>query len=161
MAASTGSPASRRSTNFTPLTTRPSFTSRQGMTRTLNTLSRPRRADQRQRRRRIEAPVIEGAPDDGACQLFCPRRQQGAHVVKRGEAARSDDGDGDLVGKRDGRVEIETLEHAVACNVGIDDGSDARVLETPGDLLCRKLGSFRPAFDRDLAVPSIQSDRDA
>src|SRR5687768_3831815 len=36
MAASTGSPASRRSTNFTPLTTRPSLTSRQGMTRTLN-----------------------------------------------------------------------------------------------------------------------------
>ena len=36
VAASTGSPASRRSTKFTPLTTRPSFTSRQGMTRTLN-----------------------------------------------------------------------------------------------------------------------------
>ena len=33
---STGSPASRRSTKLTPLTTRPSFTSRQGMTRTLN-----------------------------------------------------------------------------------------------------------------------------
>src|SRR5712692_734238 len=36
MAASTGSPASRRSTNLMPLTTRPSLTSRQGMTRTLN-----------------------------------------------------------------------------------------------------------------------------
>src|SRR5215212_751563 len=32
-----GSPASRRSTNFTPLTTRPSFTSRQGMRRILST----------------------------------------------------------------------------------------------------------------------------
>src|SRR5690348_10729335 len=38
MAASTGSPASRRSTNCTPLTTRPSLTSRHGMTRTLNML---------------------------------------------------------------------------------------------------------------------------
>src|SRR5580704_5182964 len=36
MAAATGSPASRRLTKLTPLTTRPSFTSRQGMTRTLN-----------------------------------------------------------------------------------------------------------------------------
>src|SRR5438477_11614098 len=35
-AASTGSPASRRLTKLTPLTTRPSLTSRQGMTRTLN-----------------------------------------------------------------------------------------------------------------------------
>src|SRR5580698_712474 len=36
MAASTGSPASRRSTKLTPLTTRPSLTSRQGITRILN-----------------------------------------------------------------------------------------------------------------------------
>src|SRR3954451_10671267 len=36
MAASTGSPASRRSTKLTPLTTLPSLTSRQGITRTLN-----------------------------------------------------------------------------------------------------------------------------
>ena len=35
-AASTGSPASRRSTKFTPFTTRPSFTSRQGMMRIFN-----------------------------------------------------------------------------------------------------------------------------
>src|SRR3989440_4456166 len=36
IAAATGSPASRRLTKLTPLTTRPSLTSRQGMTRTLN-----------------------------------------------------------------------------------------------------------------------------
>src|SRR5262249_44824726 len=38
-AASTGSPASRRFTNWTPLTTRPSFTSRQGITRLASMLS--------------------------------------------------------------------------------------------------------------------------
>src|SRR6266403_2558495 len=38
-AASTGSPASRRSTNRTPLTTRPSFTSRHGITRLASTIS--------------------------------------------------------------------------------------------------------------------------
>ena len=36
IACSTGSPASRRSTKLTPLTTRPSFTSRQGMMRTFS-----------------------------------------------------------------------------------------------------------------------------
>src|SRR5437763_16222794 len=41
MAASTGSPASRRLTKLTPLTTRPSLTSRQGITRTLNIVVDP------------------------------------------------------------------------------------------------------------------------
>src|SRR5215467_9309571 len=36
IACSTGSPASRSETKFTPLTTRPSFTSRHGMTRTFS-----------------------------------------------------------------------------------------------------------------------------
>src|SRR4051794_28217891 len=38
-AISTGSPASRRSTKFTPLTTRPASTSRHGMTRTAKLIS--------------------------------------------------------------------------------------------------------------------------
>src|SRR5476649_775087 len=42
MAASTGSPASRRPTKLTPLTTRPSFTSRQGMTRTFSITFSPK-----------------------------------------------------------------------------------------------------------------------
>src|SRR6187455_3159297 len=66
MAASTGSPASRRSRNFTPLTTRPSFTSRQGMRRTLNIvlLHRQRRRRWRRRRRyRGEHPDRELAQD--------------------------------------------------------------------------------------------------
>src|SRR6266852_9314201 len=41
IACSTGSPASRKDTKFTPFTTRPSLTSRQGMTRTLS-ISSPR-----------------------------------------------------------------------------------------------------------------------
>src|SRR6185295_12377640 len=48
IAASTGSPASRRLTKLMPLTTRPSLTSRQGMTRTLNMALRRRPAPARQ-----------------------------------------------------------------------------------------------------------------
>src|ERR1700732_2463195 len=66
MAASTGSPASRKSTKRTPLTTRPSFTSRQGMTRTLNmgrSYAISRAAASRWPRRRSTS---DRAADDGA-----------------------------------------------------------------------------------------------
>ena len=65
---STGSPASRRSTKLTPLTTRPSCTSRHGMTRTAtvttNTLAsgmihdRARRITRRLLRRRADMPLV-------------------------------------------------------------------------------------------------------
>src|SRR5260370_5602368 len=103
MAASTGSPASRRLTKLTPLTTRPSLTSRQGIMRTLNifqnswsmirksgnrfseeimpqtknNLGRGAGAlNQRQRGRRIEPAVIERAPHNRARELLCARRKQ-------------------------------------------------------------------------------------
>src|SRR3954463_12942229 len=91
IAASTGSPASRRSTKLTPLTTRPSLTSRQGMTRTLNIeklLNRASRvADQRQRGGGIEPAVIERAAGNGAGELFGARLQQCLDVVDGSKAA--------------------------------------------------------------------------
>src|SRR5215472_7470714 len=130
MAASTGSPASRKSTKRTPLTTRPSFTSRQGMTRTLNMESsrcRARSADKRQRRRGIEPAVVERAARDGTGELARPRLQQRLHIVDRRETARRNHRNGDAVGERDGGVEIEALEQAVAGNIGVDDRGDAGV----------------------------------
>src|SRR5580693_7353425 len=119
---------------LTPLTTRPSLTSRQGMTRTLNMSGRrPRVAQQRQRRRRIEPAVVERAAGDGTLQFLRAGLQQCTHVIERGEAARGDDRYGDLLGQRDRRIEIEALEHAVARDVGIDDGRDAGVLEATGE----------------------------
>src|SRR5579863_2376264 len=102
MAAATGSPASRKFTKLTPLTTRPSLTSRQGMTRALNMSGRRlRAAQQRQRRRRVQPAVIKRAADDGALQFLRARLQQRADVVERGEAARGDDWYRDLFGERD------------------------------------------------------------
>src|SRR2546423_5455290 len=88
IAASTGSPASRRSTKLTPLTTRPSLTSRQGITRTLNIgnlLGSARVADQAERGSGIETAVIQRAAGDGTGELFCPRRQHRLDVLDRGE----------------------------------------------------------------------------
>src|SRR5665213_2528149 len=115
MAASTGSPASRRLTKLTPLTTRPSLTSRQGMTRTLNIpeklLGRGARAtDQRQRRGRIETTIIERAARDRAGKLLGARGQQRLDVVDRGETAGSDDGNRNALGERNGGIEIEAFQ---------------------------------------------------
>src|ERR1700722_9918638 len=103
IAASTGSPASRRLTKLTPLTTRPSLTSRQGMTRTLNIgglLSRRlRAADQRQRGLRIEPSVIERAACYGAGKFSRARHQHRLDVLDRGESTRGDDGNGDAIGE--------------------------------------------------------------
>src|ERR1039458_1238428 len=119
MAASTGSPASRKSTKLTPLTTRPSLTSRQGITRTLNIAKnsyisahdlfgkpdptfpdhalgrRARVADQRQRGGRIEAAVIECAASDRTGEFLGARLKQRLHIVDGGKTARGDDGDRD------------------------------------------------------------------
>src|ERR1700674_5995125 len=115
MAASTGSPASRRSTKLTPLTTRPSLTSRQGMTRTLNitpSCASARGSDQSERRRGVEPAIIKRAARDGAGELLRARRQQGFHVLDRGEPARGNDRNGDRGGERDGGCKSEAPEPA-------------------------------------------------
>ena len=72
--AATGSPASRRLMKLTPLTTRPSLTSRQGMTRTLNMSGRRLRFTQHgERCRRIEPAVIERAAGNGAGEFLRTR----------------------------------------------------------------------------------------
>src|SRR5450432_3721527 len=100
MAASTGSPASRRLTKLTPLTTRPSLTSRQGMMRDLS-IAASRGGDQRQRFGGVEPSVIERAAGDGAGEAEAIGLQQALHVLYRGEAARGDDGNRHSLGQRD------------------------------------------------------------
>src|SRR5438105_3782167 len=137
IAASTGSPASRKSTKLTPLTTRPSLTSRQGMTRTLNienSLGRAARvADQRQCGGWIEPPVIERAACNRTGELLGARLEQRLDVLDRGETAGGDNRDRDALGERDRGIEIEALEQAIAGDVGKDDRGDAGIFKTLRD----------------------------
>ena len=64
------------------------------------------------------------------------------------------------VGERNGRVEIEALEQAVARDVGEDDGGDAGILEPLRDVERGDFGGLGPALDRDLAVARVEPDRD-
>src|SRR6476469_9930455 len=122
IAASTGSPASRRSTKLTPLTTLPSFTSRQGITRTLNIRILLRRGarvtDQRQRGGGVEPAIIERAAGNGAGELFGARLRQRRDVRDRRKTAGGDEGDRDALGQRNRCVEIETLQQTIARDVG-------------------------------------------
>src|SRR6476469_7387786 len=129
MAASTGSPASRKSTKLTPLTTLPSLTSRQGITRTLNIRTLLRRGarvtDQRQRGGGVEPAIIERAAGNGAGELFGARLQQRLDVLDRRKTAGGNDGDRDALGQRNRCVEIESLQQTIARDVGEDDRGDA------------------------------------
>src|SRR5258708_7624450 len=162
-AASTGSPASRKLTKLTPLTTRPSLTSRQGMTRTLSTRSplHPGVTDQPQRLTGIEPSIIECAARNGARQLFCPRLQQLADVIHRGKAAGRDDRDSNRIGQRNGGVEVEALEKAVAGNIRMNDCGNAGILESQRNFKRRQIGSLGPTLHGDTAVARIQSDGNA
>src|SRR5262245_16667161 len=93
IAASTGSPASRKLTKLTPLTTRPSLTSRQGITRTLNIrslLGGARVVDQGEGRCGIEPSVVKGTAGNRSGEFPGPRRQHGLDVLDRGEATGGD-----------------------------------------------------------------------
>src|SRR3954451_16087740 len=165
IAASTGSPASRRSTKLTPLTTLPSLTSRQGITRTLNIrslLSRGARvADQHQRGGGIKTAVIERAAGNRAGELFGARLQQRLDVLDGSKTAGCDDRDRDALGQRNRCIEIEALQQAVARDVGKDDGGDAGILETLCDFERGHLRGLGPAFDGDLAVAGVEANSDA
>src|SRR5215470_6223188 len=136
-AASTGSPASRKLTKLTPLTTRPSLTSRQGMTRTLSTRPslRPGITDQPQRLHGIEPSIIECAARNSTRQFLGPRLKQLTDVIHRGEAARRDDRNSDGIGQRNGGVEVEAPEKTIAGNICMNDRGDPRIFESHGNFM--------------------------
>ena len=65
------------------------------------------------------------------------------------------------LGQRNRRVEIEALEQPVARDVGKNDRGDAGILEPLRDFERGHLRGLGPAFDRDLAVAGVETDRDA
>src|SRR6185437_13112191 len=86
-ACATGSPASTRSTKLMPLTTRPSRTSRQGMTRIFSIGS----AYRRERNFEIDAAVVERAAEDRARDAIAFMRFERRDIVQAGNAARGND----------------------------------------------------------------------
>ena len=121
-------------------------------------LARPLK--QGQRRARIKPAVIERAPDDRAGEAGAIGLDQPPDVLDRGEAARGDDRNLELVGERDRAFDVEAGERAVARDVGVDDRRDARVLEPAREIESRHVRGLRPAFDGDDALAGVNADGD-
>src|SRR5579875_2703335 len=157
MAQATGSPASRNPTKLTPLTTRPSLTSRQGMSRALSKAFL-RCTDERERRPGIEPAIVKRAAGDRAGEFRAVRHQQSLHVPERGKPARSDNGNCNSTGERQSRRNVQPRQRAVARYIGIDDGGNARILELPAEIDRARFDILRPAFNRNLAIARIDPD---
>jgi len=56
--------------------------------------------------------------------------------------------------------DVDALHHAVAADVGVDDGFDAVFLEFFRQVDHVVVGELGPAVDGDLAVPGVQADDD-
>src|SRR5215472_10627315 len=157
-ACSTGSPASRRSTKLTPLTTRPSATSRQGMTRTFSMGdSAGYLGAARKRRSEIDPPVIEGPADDGAGNAGGLQCRQ---LLDIGRPARGDDGDGEYGGEMGRGGDVDPRQQPVAIDIGEDQRRDPGIGETQREIERRDLARLCPALDGDTPAARIDPDGD-
>src|SRR5512134_1228277 len=137
-AITTGSPASRRFTKLTPLTTRPSFTSRHGMIRLASIArekgSRPFQAQGVGKRYRA---VVHRPPDDDAAHPFALHRPERFHIPQGGHAAGGEHGGGKAFREPADAAEIGPRHHAVAGDVRVDEAGDPALLhllrEVDGD----------------------------
>src|SRR3989449_4732651 len=148
-AASTGSPASRRSTKRTPLTTRPSLTSRHGMTRLANIIVtsavRPvhsvggvpwaRRGSVRPRHLasfrqllpglgEVDHAGVEGTAHDAAYDAR--DRGQPPQVGEPRDTAGGDDRDPGRTRELRGRLDVGPLRRAVAADVRAEERGKVR-----------------------------------
>src|SRR6516164_3373604 len=119
--ASTGSPASRRLTKLMPLTTRPSFTSRQGMIRL---------ASIGQSLLDFDSSFVEGLADDDTVESPVVQLTEMPHIRNGRHAAGSDHGQlGVLQHLLRGR-NIGTLENSISFNICVDDDACTKTLKT-------------------------------
>src|SRR5690242_16323075 len=154
-AISTGSPASRSSTNLTPFTTRPAWTSRQGMIRLASIA-----CGELHRGGEIELALVDGPSRDAAGDALALDRHERPHVVEAREAAARDHGHDQGLGEPHGRLDVHAGQHAVAPDVGVDHALDAVVLEAPGEVHDVMAGELGPSVGGDLPVLRIQAHDD-
>ena len=86
----------------------------------------------------IEPPVIKRAAGNGAGELSARAAASSARTSSiEASPPEAMTGICHRLGERNGGIEIEALEHAVAGDVGVDDGRDARILEPSRDIEAR------------------------
>src|SRR5262245_33663873 len=137
------------------------MTSRQGITRTLSILAPPGGSQNGERSARVDQPFIEGAAADRAFEDGAVRATEPLDVGERGKAAAGNHRHRRRAGDRESRLDVETLEDAVAGDVGVDDGGNAEIRLAPRQLDGRKRQRAGPTLNRDRTVARVDADGDA
>src|SRR5690606_14956548 len=163
-------PASTRLTKLTPFTTRPALTSRQGMMRQVRSDGKAARlaspendisifhqfVGTRLRGLEIEGALVDAAPKDGAFHAFVVYLAELLDIDDAGNAARCEDGNAHGLRQAHGGLDVDAGQHAVAADVGVDDGFAAVVLELAGKVDDIVPGELAPAVGGHLAVARVQ-----
>src|SRR3569623_2129499 len=160
-AISTGLPASRMPTNFTPLTTRPLSTSRQGMMRLArHMLILSQLIRELLRLDEVETAFVQRAANHRAHHPVALGLTEMADIVERAHATRGDHRDGDGACARAGGVDVDAAHHAVAIDVRVHDRLHTLAFETLRDVYDVMIGQLRPAVDRHLAAFRVEAHND-
>src|SRR4051812_36973464 len=157
-ASSTGSPASRRSTKFVPLTTRPASTSRHGITRSRCTASAYEcglgLADG-------EALLVERLAHDHPAEVDLPQLGERRQVLELADPAAVEEPPAhDRCDALD-LGEVGALEHAVLVDVGVDERAHPTLLQPADDRVGGHLGRLRPARRGDVSAARVDRDDEA
>src|SRR5690606_4204964 len=148
-ACSTGSPASRRLTKLTPLTTRPFITSRQGIIRLASIYASCRR----QRFHQGQPPFVERHAD--YCSRDYAAGRQTLDFSGAAHAAGSDDRQPGLARQRYGGVDVDACKPAIAADVRIQRVSYALFDHLAAQFDRGMVARLLPAVRGDFAVLRI------
>src|SRR5699024_10743187 len=105
----------------------------------------------------VKGSFVEASANDGPFDTRFGNLAQGADIVQVMYPARSNDGDVDVLGETLRAFDVDTAQHAVAGNVGEDDGFAAFVFEPFGDVEHVVAAGLAPAVGGHLAIACIQA----
>jgi hypothetical protein len=110
--------------------------------------------------RQVDGAFVDRTAADHAFDAFVLHGAQGFHVGHVVQAARGDHRDLHGLRQLDGGFDVDAAHHAVAADVGVDDGFDAVGLELLGQVDHFVAGQLAPAIGGHLAVLGVQADDD-
>src|SRR5450830_617289 len=111
-------------------------------------------------RRKVQVAAVDGTAADHAMNALVFDLTQRFDIGHARQAARGDDGNCQCMREPDRCFNVDAAEHAIAANVGVDNGLDAVVLEFFSQINHFVAGELAPAVSGDLAVFGVKPDDD-
>src|SRR5690606_15026781 len=109
---------------------------------------------------KIQGAFVNAATQNHTFDAFVLYGTQVFNVFQVGDTAGGDDGNLHVLGQLDGGFDVYTSQHAVAANIGVDNGLAAVVFKFLGQIQYVVAGQLAPAVGGDFAVTGIQANND-